>query len=207
MADDIICRNLLNETLIHGDDMQKLDTVSFYFPMPVAVVGTAVDGKDNFFSAAWVTQVNTRPPMFGFAANRNHYSCLGIEQNRTFSLCLPGRELVKKVDHVGIVSGREVDKSGVFKSFKGEMKGAPMIDGGAVCMECKLTETVVLPTHTFFIGSVQSLWCDPSFLDEANRPSLDKLQPLILQMPQNKYKLLGEDIAGAWDPQNRNLQD
>ena len=35
------------------------------FPMPVVLIGTVTDGKPNFMTAAWITKLNSDPPMVG----------------------------------------------------------------------------------------------------------------------------------------------
>lgn len=40
-----------------------------FFPMPVTLVGTIVQGKANFMTVAWVSRVNAQPPEVGIGIN------------------------------------------------------------------------------------------------------------------------------------------
>ena len=37
------------------------------FPMPVVLIGTVTDGKPNFMTAAWITKLNSDPPLLGLS--------------------------------------------------------------------------------------------------------------------------------------------
>ncbi|RPJ80727.1 MAG: flavin reductase family protein, partial [Deltaproteobacteria bacterium] len=41
----------------------KIDNNAFIYPMPMALVGSVVDGKANFMAVGWITRVNFKPPM------------------------------------------------------------------------------------------------------------------------------------------------
>ena len=59
---------------------------------------------------------------------RIHLTNEGIKANRTFSVNLPSQDMVVVTDHIGMVSGRQDDKSGIFDVFHGELDTAPMIE-------------------------------------------------------------------------------
>ena len=63
--------------------------------------------------------------------------------------------MVEITDYTGLVSGRKVDKSGVFEVFYGDLPAAPLIRSCPVNEECRLEQTVELPTNNFFIGGIR----------------------------------------------------
>jgi len=89
----------------------RLDPADQYPPMPVTLLGAMVGGRPNFMTAAWVTRVGHKPPMIGVSVNRRQLTGQGIREAGTFSLCLPGPELVGKTDYCGLASGRTADKA------------------------------------------------------------------------------------------------
>lgn len=166
-------------------------------PMPMTLVGAMVEGRANFMAAAWVTRVGHKPPMIGVSINRRQLTGQGIRQTGTFSICLPGQDLLEKADYCGLVSGRTVDKAALFDVFHGELETAPMIRECPLCLEVRLSQVVELPNHAFFIGEIVAGWADGEALTDG-RPDVDKYHPLILTMPDNRYHTLGQVVGDAW---------
>jgi flavin reductase (DIM6/NTAB) family NADH-FMN oxidoreductase RutF len=101
------------------------------------------------------------------------------------------------VDYCGIASGKNTDKSGVFEVFYGDLKTAPMIKECPVNLECKLVQTIELPTHYLFIGEIVASYADEQFLS-TGKPDMQKINPLLLTMPDNHYWLIGKEAGHAW---------
>ncbi len=177
-------------------DKRKVDP-ELLPPMPMTLVGAMVDGKANFMAAAWVTRLGFKPPLIGVAINHRQLTGQGIRQTGTFSVCLPGRDLVEKADYCGLVSGRKADKAALFDVFYGDLGNAPMIRECPVCLEVGLTQTVEFEHHAFFIGEIKAGWADGEVLTDG-RPDVDKYRPLVLTMPDNRYHTLGDVVADAW---------
>ena len=127
-------------------------------PMPVTLVGSIIEQKANFMAAGWVTRVNSKPPYIGVGVNKVHYTPLGIQEKRTFSVNFPAIDIVTETDYCGLVSGRNADKSGIFEVFYGDLKTAPMIKNCPLSMECKMTQSVDLPTNSFFIAEIINIY-------------------------------------------------
>jgi flavin reductase (DIM6/NTAB) family NADH-FMN oxidoreductase RutF len=176
----------------------KIAPGQFSPPMPVALVGTLVDGIPNFMTAGWLCRVNFQPPLLAIAIGTSHYTPAGIMHNRTFSVCIPDFEMVEKTDYCGLVSGRRVNKSGVFNVFYGELETAPMIVECPLCVECTLQNVVDNSTNHLFIGEIVAAHAEERFLTNG-QPDFGKIRPLILTMPENAYWALGERVGTAWD--------
>ena len=165
--------------------------------MPVTLLGSKVEGKVNFMTLAWVTRVNSNPPLFGVAINKVHHSSKGIMENKSFSINFPSEDLLIKTDYCGLVSGRKVDKSDIFNVFYGELETAPMILECAVSIECKLFDVVELPTNNLFIGEAVAAYSEEQYLTD-NKLDIKKINPLILTMPDNNYWKVGDHAGDAW---------
>lgn len=164
----------------------------------MTLIGATVKGKANFMAAAWVTRVNYTPPLIGVALGNSHYTNPGIIENRTFSVNIPGTDLMKKVDHCGMVSGSRSDKSKLFEVFYGGLKTAPMVAECPVSMECRLVKTVDLGADTLFIGEIAAVYSEEKFLKDGV-PDVKKVRPFALTMHDNNYWTLGESIGKAWN--------
>lgn len=180
--------------------MEKVNLGSqvFVYPMAVAIVGVMVEERPNFMTLAWLTRVNVDPPLLGVAINKTHYTASGIRQKKSFSINFPSENMVEKTDFVGIISGRNRDKSSLFDVFWGETKTAPMIRECPLCIECRLYAIHEFPTNDLFVGEVTAAYTEERYLTEGN-PDVRKMKPLLLTMPDNNYWGVGNRIAGAWN--------
>ena len=175
----------------------KLEAGSFTYPMPVTLVGATVGGKPNFMAVAWVSRVNYSPVYLAIAIGKRHHTTRGIEEHGTFSVNLPGRDLVVATDYVGIHSGAELDKTEVFDVFYGELETAPMVEGCPLCAECRVVRKVELPGNNLYVGEQVAAYADEAMLVDGE-PHVTALGPFLLAVPPGDYVALGETFAKAW---------
>lgn len=166
-------------------------------PMPTTLVGAVVEGKANFMAAAWVSRVNTKPPMIAVAVHKGRHTRKGIVENNTFSVCIPSVEMEEVTDYCGVESGSKIDKSQLFDVFYGELGTAPMIAECPVNMECKLLQIVELPTHGLFIGEIAAAYSEDRFLTDG-KPDVRKTSPILLTLPDRRYWAFGEQVGLAY---------
>ena len=176
--------------------MQEINH-NLFIPMPVVLVGTIRDGKPNCMAVGWISRVNGDPPMYAIGIHANHYTPDGIRESGSFSINLPGGDLLEKVDYAGLVSGKNVDKSDLFEYWYGREKNAPMISEAKVCIECHLYHEIRLPTHWLFIGEATGVYADEKHIKN-NAADIASVDPLILTMTDNTYWHLGEPAGKAW---------
>jgi len=165
--------------------------------MPIALVGSLVDGRANFMTVGWLSRVNYQPPMLALSLNKAHHTPKGIIQNGSFSACFPNLAMEQITDYCGVVSGETTDKSKLFELFYGETKTAPMIADCPLNLECRLVQTVELPTNVLYIGEIVAAWSEERFLTDG-KPDMRKIDPLLLTMPDNRYWGIGAQAGDAW---------
>ncbi|OPY26763.1 MAG: Flavin reductase like domain protein [Methanocella sp. PtaU1.Bin125] len=169
----------------------------FINPMPIVLVGVREKSKANFITVGWVTRVNTNPPMVAVSISKSHYTAELIREARTFSINVPGADMADKVDYCGLVSGKDVDKSALFDVFFGTLKTAPMISECPLCLECKLVDTLPMKTNYLFIGEIAGAFTEEKYLTDG-LPDPEKINPLVLTMPDTSYRTLGKPAGKAW---------
>ena len=175
----------------------KIDNSVRGFPMPMVVVGAVVDDRINYLAVAWVSRVNSNPPMIGVALGKGHHTNKGIREHKEFGISIPSVDLIKAVDYVGLVSGAKVDKSKIFESFQGQLQYAPMIRNCPLALECKVITKVDLPSNEFFIGEIVGVYTEERYLTDG-QPNIKKIKPFTLTMPDSLYHEVGEVIGEAW---------
>lgn len=175
----------------------KLEPGPFIIPMPTVLVGTVVDGKPNFMTAAFVGMVNFKPPIIACGINPDHYTSKGITENGVFSINLPHEGMVKETDWCGIFSGAKKDKSALFETFAGNTLQAPMISACRLTAECKVVKTVKFEIDTVFFGEIVDVHVDEAALVDGN-PNWAAIAPLLFTFPDKGYWKLGDYVAKAW---------
>ncbi|MEI6851918.1 MAG: flavin reductase family protein [Bacteroidota bacterium] len=170
---------------------------NIFIPMPMSILGVKIGGKENYMAVGWITRANGNPPMIAMGIGRRHYSIKGINENKEFGVSFPGSDLLAESDYVGIYSGINTDKSGVFTAFYGELKNAPMIEECPLTLSCRVAEICELPTHSLVVGEIVEVYCAKEFYD-GKIIDYDKMNAFFLTMPDNKYWSFGQEIGKAW---------
>ena len=178
-------------------NMEKitLGPMPYMSVMPTLLVGANVQGKPNYMTAAWATVACMAPPMVCVAINKMRYTARGIEENRTFSLNVPSLDQVVVTDHCGLVSGAHEDKSGVFRSFYGKLKTAPLAEECPVNIECRLFKSVDCGSHLLYIGEVVEIHAETSCVTDG-KPDITKTNPIIYA--QAAYFSVGKQTEKAF---------
>jgi len=179
---------------------KNLGPLNALYPMLSILVGTEVDGKPNFNAIAHVGIIDMNT--LSISMGKAHYSNQGIKANRTLSINFPTPEMVVKADYVGMVSGATVDKSTVFETFTGELKGAPMIKDVPLAMECEVVDIIDMPQHDVFFVKPRNTYCEEAAMTDG-KIDYTKVNPLLFDVSLKQYRRLGEAVADCWSVGSR----
>jgi flavin reductase (DIM6/NTAB) family NADH-FMN oxidoreductase RutF len=175
----------------------ELKKPSHVFPMPTTLVGALVNGRPNFITIAWNGVVDYG--VISISLGKTRHTTKGIKETGTYSLNIPSVDLVKETDYCGCVSGKDVDKSTIFKIFYGKLKTAPMIEECPATMECKVLQTLEYTTHDVFIGEIVATYADEDIMtDGVIDPA--KLDPFFFTTTDMAYYKMGEKVSKAYEP-------
>ena len=178
---------------------KKIGNQNVLYPTPVTVVGALVNGKINFLNIAHVGILNAKAPhLISLGMGKMHHTNAGIRENKTFSVNILSQDQMVEADYVGLVSGIRTDKSGVFETFFGELKTAPLIQNCPLSMECRLHDIYQLETHDVFIGEVAATYADEAGLTNGI-VDIAKVHPLLFDMSSVKYWSLGNAVGNCWN--------
>jgi hypothetical protein len=105
--------------------------------MPVVVISTvSSDGVKNFCSIAWITKVNSNPPLVVFALGPHKKTYKNIMEAKVFGINIPNRKLIDTIDYCGLNSGNTTVKDHVYTTFEGSITHAPLVEECAVNVNC-----------------------------------------------------------------------
>jgi len=181
--------------------MVKVKTGTLPFPVPICIAGTMINGKANYATYGSFGLLSPRPETYIYIGSQgSHYTNTGIKENGYFSVNIPSEEQMQKTDYVGLVSGRNTDKSSIFNSFFGSVDKAPMIEECPVNLLCKLVKIADLPNREIFFGEVLESYINKECIDNGIL-TFEKINPLLFTMngPGNaSYWKLGDIVGDAY---------
>lgn len=146
-------------------DLKKEIVGNILSPVPVALVGSLVNGKPNYLVIGYISPFNFGKHVF-FSLYKKRYTRIGILENRTFSVNIPSERIFEETQICGSRSGHDFDKSNLFESFFGFLKTAPMISQCPMNMECEVVEILDYDLNDGIIGRVVQSYVDEECLSE-----------------------------------------
>ena len=171
------------------------------YPVPIVLAGALVHGKPNYATIGDTGLMGINPPLVFISSHVNHYTNIGILENKTFSINVPSTDLLEKVDYCGIVSGAETDKSVLFTNFYGELETAPLIAECPVNLECRVINEFKIEHRQIFVGEVIATHIEESLLladgQRKTIPMLTSLDPILYAL-DNCYYQIGEKIGTGY---------
>lgn len=163
--------------------MDDVSRVTSEFAESVAVVTVKVDDKLNAMTAAWTIPVSHRPALVVVHIAPQRYTHDLVMKAKEFGLSVLADDQMDVSQHAGTSSGRNTDKfaSGTLRPKPSKVISAPVLEGCAATMECKLEKAIAMGDHTIFVGRVVAMERSP------------EKKPLILH--RGIYYRLGESVG------------
>jgi flavin reductase (DIM6/NTAB) family NADH-FMN oxidoreductase RutF len=130
---------------------------------PVVLVSSAHGKARNVMAAAWSMPIDFLPPKVAVVVDSRSFSRELIEASGEFAINIPCRNQIEAVLKAGTASGRDTDKFAHtgFGAFAGECIAAPLIEGCAGWLECRvIPEPNNEKRYDLFIGEVIAAQAD-----------------------------------------------
>ena len=120
----------------------------------VYVVSMGKGNEGNAFTASWVAQVSSEPPMVMIAVNNKHQSIPLLKKHGSFVVNFVGRdhESVAKKYYGPAEAGYEKLKTADFEDSP--VTKTPLLSGMEGYLDCKIVNSIATGNHTLFIGEV-----------------------------------------------------
>lgn len=145
--------------------MKKVVDGNILNPLPVALVGTLIDGRPNYAVIGYIAPFDFGKHVF-FSLYDKRYTWVGIQESKTFSVNLPTEDMMREVLVCGSKSGRNVDKSKLFHTFYGDLETAPMINECPLSMECSVADILDYDHSKGIVGKVIKSYVDPDLVKD-----------------------------------------
>jgi flavin reductase (DIM6/NTAB) family NADH-FMN oxidoreductase RutF len=194
--------SLVKSAGIEGGEKTSLGARTVIIPTPVWVIGSYdKEGKPNVMTASWVGICCSKPATLMACLREATYSHGNIMAKKAFTVNIASESSAHQAAQVGRVSGRNVDKftkTGL-TPVKSTLVDAPYIKEFPLVVECKVTKTVELGSHTMFIGEIMDVKADQSILSETGVPDIEKLKPFVFTPGSSKFYGIGQSLGNVSD--------
>lgn len=136
-----------------GKVMRKLE-----YGVYIVTMGRGQSG--NAFTASWLTQVSSEPPLVALAVKGKHQSSRLIADSGAFAVNLvsQGQEAFAKTFYGPAESGyRKLEGVSVTDA---PSTGSPLLNGITGYLDCKVVNKLEVGNHVLFIGEVVAAQAD-----------------------------------------------
>lgn len=138
--------------------------VELLYPMRTYLIVSSDGERTNVMAADWVVPLSHEPFMVGVVISPKRLTYEFIEKTGEFVVAVPTLDLKMKVWKAGTVSGRDEDKSTLFKFVPSAKVGVPSIEECVANLECRVVEKREYGDHVFIAAEVlHSTYADFAF--------------------------------------------
>ncbi len=164
-------------------------------PIPPALVTVGTMEEPNVLTIGWTGILNTIPPKTYISVRKERHSYQMLMDTMEFVINLPCTKLVKAVDFCGVRSGKDMDK---FKETNltpvpAEKVAVPLISECPLHLECKVTETVDLGSHTMFLADIVGMDVSEECVNRDGKLEIEKCD--LLAYAHGTYFSLGKQLG------------
>lgn len=149
-------------------------------PVPTALVTCARGEEKNIITIAWTGILNSQPPKTYISVRPTRHSYGMILESREFAINLTPKSLVRAADWCGVYTGAKVDKFARchLTPEPASKISAPIIAECPLALECRVTDTIDLGSHTMFLADIVAVDADEALLDESGKLCIDRANPV-----------------------------
>lgn len=164
-------------------------------PVPPVMVSCGDMEDSNIITIAWTGIINSNPPKTYISVRPQRHSYDIIKEKGEFVINLTPSSLVKQADYCGIYTGKKVNKFEKCGFTKGEAStvSCPTIEECPMSLECKVTDSVDLGSHTMFIADITAVNVDEALLGSDGKLHLERAH--LAAFAHGEYFELGKRIG------------
>lgn len=177
---------------------KSLGNAGELFPQSVFIIASYDEnGVPNAMNAAWAGECTRHEICFNIG---DHKTTANIVKNGAFTVAPANRANVVSADYFGIATGTKINKaeqSGLTFTHS-EHVDAPVIEEYPLTMECEVTSIDGDEHGARIVGKIVNVLVDEDILDEDGKVDFGKFQPLVYDAAHMTYRVVGEEVGGAW---------
>ncbi len=180
---------------------KSLGPQTLVYPMPAFLVGTYDEtGRANIMTAAWGGICCSEPPLLAVSIRKNRKTYEALVARKAFTISIPSGQLAAQTDFAGIATGRNTDKFAQLNltPARGAFADAPYVEECPVVLELVVHSSQDLGSHVQFIGEIKDVKIDEDCLNEAGKPDIALVNPLLYDGGGREYRHVGSAAGKAF---------
>lgn len=165
-------------------------------PVPAALITTqGHEGRPNIITVSWVGTVCSEPPMLSISVRPERHSHKLLKETGEFVVNIPDRKIVRETDLCGVISGKDRDKfhETGFTAGRSSTVKPPIIMECPISIECKVSQTIELGSHTMFIANITALQVSEHLMNEQGLLQTEKAG--LVGYSHGNYYQLGKQLG------------
>lgn len=164
-------------------------------PVPAALVTCGTIDSPNVLTIGWTGIVCTRPPMTYISVRPERFSHDIIRESGEFVINLTTSAMCRETDFCGVKSGKDTDKLSLcgFHTVPAQKVAPPLIEECPLSLECRVTESKLLGSHTMFLAEIVSIDADERFIDSKGKLNLQQCG--LMAFAHGEYFALGRKLG------------
>ena len=164
-------------------------------PVPAALVTCGTMEKTNALTIGWTGIVCTRPPMTYISVRPERYSHDIIKESGEFVINLTTSAMCRETDFCGVKSGKDMDKLTAcgFHTVPAQKVSAPLIEECPLSLECRVTESKLLGSHTMFLAEIVGIDADEKYIDSKGKLNLQQCG--LMAFAHGEYFAIGRKLG------------
>jgi len=170
-------------------------------PSTITIIGTVINEKPNFTTIGDVAVAGINPPLVMISFNESHNAMAYINKMKSFSINIPRRELLGKVDFAGMHSSKEVDKSTLFQCDI--IDGVPIMQNAQICMIVKENKRIQIQHRVILVCDVIRTFVEKDLIQN-NGLSLELVDSILYGL-DNRYYGIGKPIGIGYQEGSKNI--
>jgi flavin reductase (DIM6/NTAB) family NADH-FMN oxidoreductase RutF len=170
---------------------------------PVVLVATECDGKINFAPQGQYGTVIAKPEVIYISVIKEHLTAQNILKTKNFSINIPDEIVIEKIKQCGSVSGREEDKSKIFKTFYSKTR-VPMIEECKVNYVCEVVRELEIEYCYMFFGEIKETYVNKNCIT-GELPDITKIEPLLCTIDGKLWTINNKVVEYGHTSPNRSV--
>lgn len=136
--------------------------------LTVLIAAYADDGRPNAMACSWITPASEEPPLVAAFISKGGFTAQLIEKRRAFTVNVPTQGMLRAVWVAGTRSGRRGDKLKAMgaPARPARRVDAPIVEGCAAYLECRLHSSFDAGECRCFVGEVVDAYVDEGLFGE-----------------------------------------
>lgn len=176
---------------------KNVGSVVGLYPTPVTVIGTVSDNKINWMNVAHVGILGMAH--IHVSINKSHHTSKSLKVGGYISVNLVNEAILTEADYVGMVSGKDVDKSKVFEYSLDEDTKMPIINDAPLTMTCEIVSSFTTVNHENWMLKPVNTYVQEEYLDEKGKIDFKAMSPMLFDMQKMRYLNVGSEVAKCWN--------